>query len=67
MKNFIIEMNYILNINVSVEADTQDEAIKKGKLLIDNNVRIMDNGCIGEKESIDVGELFFEDVTFITN
>ena len=67
MKEFIIEMNYGLNVNVSVEADTQEEAVEKAKLLVENYVTVMDSRCVNRRESVHPSELFFEDVTFISD
>lgn len=60
MKNYSIEMNYGINVTLSIMAETQEEALEKAKKIVSEDVAINEGYLVD-----DVSELFFEDVTYI--
>lgn len=66
MKQFIVEMNYALNVNVSVKANSQEEAIKRAKKMVENNIIIEDSRHLDRAEAIHPSKLIFEEVAFIS-
>lgn len=57
MSKWSVEMAYGVNICVDVEANTQQEAVKLAKKVVDEDVNISDD------RNIDSGGLIFEQVT----
>lgn len=62
MKNYSLEMNYGININLNVKANSQEEAIEKAKKIIQEGISITEDYKIE-----DVSELFFNDVSYISD
>lgn len=66
MKQFVVEMNYALNVNVSVKAGSKEEAIERAKKMVENNIIVEDSRHLDRAESIHPSELIFEEVTFVS-
>lgn len=59
MSKYDVEMVYGVGVSLKVDADTEEDAIKKAKQIVEDEVSVIDG------IDVDTGDMEFEQVTYI--